>query len=250
MCLLFATVVVAAAAAAAPPFSLVAVGDWGGDGDDSPTTEAQVAAAKGMAQIAADIGAAGALLLGDNFYTYGVRDVSSPRFKETFEAVYSPAAFASLPFHVIAGNHDHAGNVQAQVDYSAHDARWQFPSLYYALPFNFTASNGERRTLDLLMIDTVGLAGNSDDVCEGCELLGPADPPSAEGQWAWIERRLNASTADFLWVAGHYPIYSAGKDGTTRVLVKRLLPLLKAHGAHFLSGHGAYRALGPRACDL
>ena len=216
-----------AATAPAPPFSLVAVGDWGGDGDLFPTTIAQVKAAKGMAQVAADIGAVGVLLLGDNFYYNGVKEVSSPRFKKTFEDVYTPNAFNNLPFHVIAGNHDWKGNVHAQIQYSAHDKRWHFPSLYYTLSYNFTASDGGRRTIDLLMIDTVGLAGNSDDVCKGCELRGPADPPSAEVQWAWLSRHLNTSTADFLWVAGHYPIYSAGQDGTTKLFVERLLPMLK-----------------------
>ena len=38
-------------------------------------------------------------------------------------------------------------------------------------------------------------------------------------------------------MTGHYPIYSAGQDGTTSLLVDDLLPLLAAHGAHYLSGH-------------
>merc|ERR1712046_228389 len=66
---------------------------------------------------------------------------------------------------------------------------------------------------------------------------GPADITSAESQWTWIEDQLKSSQADFLWVAGHYPIYSAGNDGTTDTLVSRLLPLLKQHGAHYIDGH-------------
>ena len=38
-------------------------------------------------------------------------------------------------------------------------------------------------------------------------------------------------------MAGHYPIWSAGADGTTQLLVDELLPLLSASGAHYFSGH-------------
>ena len=221
----------------AEPFTLMAIGDWGGDNDWSPSNKAEKAAAAGMATVAKDLNANGSLLLGDNFYRHGVRSNESSRFQSTFEAVYTQALFPDLPFYVIAGNHDHRGNVQAQIDYHASSARWHFPQLYYSLPFAFHSSTGVARTVELLMIDTVVLTGVSDDDCPGCELPGPASRSEAEKQWAWLETQLNASTADFLWVAGHYPIYSAGKDGTTRELVKRLLPLLKAAGAHYISGH-------------
>merc|ERR1712160_7410 len=87
------------------------------------------------------------------------------------------------------------------------------------------------------MIDTVGLAGLSDDECLGCALPGPGNLTMAQGQWHWIEQQLSERTADFLWVAGHYPIYSAGDDGTTKTLVEQLLPLLKKYGAHYICGH-------------
>lgn len=87
------------------------------------------------------------------------------------------------------------------------------------------------------MIDTVNLAGLSSDECRGCPLPGPGNLTAAADQWSWIEQQLKSSTADFLWVAGHYPIYSAGDDGTTHALVNKLLPLLKKYGAHYISGH-------------
>ena len=225
------------AAAQQAPLSLMAIGDWGGDNDQQPANAAEIAAAKGMSAKATELAASAVLLLGDNFYLHGVSSSSSSRFNQTFENVYSPDMFGKLPFYVVAGNHDHRGSVQAQIDYSARSARWNFPSLYYSLPFEFTSSSGVARKLELLMIDTVVLTGISDDECVGCELPGPPSVEAAEAQWAWLEGRLNASTADFLWVGGHYPIYSAGQDGTTALLVKRLLPLLQAHGAHYIGGH-------------
>jgi tartrate-resistant acid phosphatase type 5 len=224
------------AAHAAAPLTLMAVGDWGGDSDLIPANKAERQAAAGMSKVAAELHASAVLLLGDNFYLHGVSSNESSRFEHTFERVYTPALFPGLPFHVIAGNHDHRGNVQAQIDYRG-SARWQFPSLFYKLPFSYTSTTGVNRTLDFIMIDTVTLSGLSDDVCDGCELPGPPSVEAAEEQWQWIGEQLTASKADFLWVAGHYPIYSAGKDGTTSLLVQRLLPLLEQHGAHYISGH-------------
>ena len=186
-----------------------------------------------MAKVSDEIGAQGVLLLGDNVYSRGVETNTSKRFQETFEEVYPVEAFKSLPFFVIAGNHDHAGNVQAQIDYHG-SPRWHFPELYYTLPFQFTSSTGVARTVDLIMIDTVDLCGLCEEEYVGCPLVGAAED---DVQWQWLEKELEASTADFLWVGGHYPIYSAGGDGTTPLLVQKLLPLLKKHGAHYISGH-------------
>lgn len=226
--------------ASAAGLSLLAVGDWGGSSDTHPTTSAQISAASGMSKIADAISAQGILLLGDNFYTHGVHTCTSKRFQETFEDVYKVSEFKNLPFHVVAGNHDYGDgspghwNVTAQVDYKDAEGRWLFPSLWYNLPFSFTSTSGKTRTVQIVMIDTVNLAGIDSKELRSS---GPSDVDGAEKQWAWIEQELKASTADFLWVAGHYPIYSAGDDGTVEILAKRLLPLLKQYGAHYIDGH-------------
>ena len=38
-------------------------------------------------------------------------------------------------------------------------------------------------------------------------------------------------------MGGHYPVYSAGSHGPTPALISDVLPLLKAHGAHYVCGH-------------
>jgi len=216
----------------------VAVGDWGGKSDYHPTTPGQVATASGMASVAKAMGSSAILLLGDNFYEEGVNSAQSPRFQETFEDVYRQDLFDALPFLVVAGNHDHRGDVTAQLSYQDSGRRWSFPDLFYTTAYNYTSKAGSQRTVTFIMIDTVTLAGISDDGCRGCNLPGPADADIADDRWAWLEAQLqNGQSSDFLFVVGHYPIYSAGDDGTTKVLVERLLPLLAAHGAHYLSGH-------------
>lgn len=52
------------------------------------------------------------------------------------------------------------------------------------------------------------------------------------------ETTLNTSTADWIIVVGHFPIFSAGENGPTPYLVERLLPMLaRANVALYFSGH-------------
>jgi hypothetical protein len=48
---------------------------------------------------------------------------------------------------------------------------------------------------------------------------------------------MAASTADYLWVGGHYPVWSICSHGPTAGLVRRLRPKLAQYNAHYMSGH-------------
>ena len=220
--------------------TFLVMGDWGGSPSALPPSQERATAA-GMGQVAQASNATFALALGDNFYDSGVKSVEDPRFKQTFENVFSASSLSGdsgFRFHVLAGNHDHRGNVSAQVAYSAVSERWDFPSLYY------TFTEGD---VQFVMIDTVVLSGNSqqpgdadDEESElpGSALPGPADAALAETQMAWIEATLASSTAPYHVVAGHYPVYTICEHGPTSQLVSDLKPLLDKHNVSaYLNGH-------------
>jgi hypothetical protein len=63
-------------------------------------------------------------------------------------------------------------------------------------------------------------------------------PPVDAAQWTWLEATLLSSTADWLIVVGHHPVWSIGTYGPTWPLVERLIPLLNAAGvALYFSAH-------------
>lgn len=62
-------------------------------------------------------------------------------------------------------------------------------------------------------------------------------PPISEAQWAWVEHTISNSTATWLVVIGHDPVWSAGEHGPTWALADRLLPLMEEAGvALYISG--------------
>ncbi|KAM8879164.1 tartrate-resistant acid phosphatase type 5a [Spinachia spinachia] len=211
----------------------LALGDWGGVPYPPYATAVQKTTAREMSKVAEQMGADFVMALGDNFYFKGVDSVDSPRFQNTFESVYT-AKSLKIPWYVLAGNHDHAGSVKAQIEYSHKSDRWNFPSYYYELNFHIPNTG---KTLTIIMLDTVMLCGNSDDFLDQ-KPRGPLRMVEANRQVTWLQKRLAQSKADFLLVAGHYPVWSVSEHGPTECLLRRVNPLLiKYNATAYLCGH-------------
>jgi tartrate-resistant acid phosphatase type 5 len=236
--IVLATLAVAFAADASK-VNFLAVGDWGGIPFWPFTTPGQKASAKGMGKVAESIDSQFVIALGDNFYFSGIDDAHSSRFKETFQDVYTASSLMK-PWYAIAGNHDHKGNVSAQIEYTQFDGtgRWQFPALYHSHNF---ISEDETTTIDLILLDTIDLCSMNDGLHE--EEEGYFDPlplrskEDAPDQWEWLENKMAASTATYLLVGGHFPVYSVCDHGNTDTLIQHLKPMLEKYDAHYLSGH-------------
>jgi acid phosphatase len=177
----------------------LAFGDWG------MGNAGQKQAAAGMKTFCHAQPCKFGVILGDNFYPSGVKNVDDPQWGTKFESMYG---VLGIPFYVSLGNHDYRGNVQAQIDYSGKSPRWICPARYH------TFTEGD---LQFFAIDTNQFNQAERD---------------------WLEAQLAASTAKWKIVFGHHPIYSGGGHGDTAELKKDLLPLLKKAKVDFyLSGH-------------
>jgi hypothetical protein len=157
----------------------------------------------------------------------------------------------------IGGNHDYCGNIDSQIEYSKKaNTRWTFPDYNHRVVKEFTVGDGASTSdasdvktvkLEIVMIDTVQIAGHR---CHGPgyeslttadyfdPLPGPLNLAQASTTLSWIDHVLSQSDADYLLVAGHFPIYSACSHGNTEYLVEHLDPMLKNYGVTaYLSGH-------------
>ena len=219
------------ASSAVEGWNFLVMGDWGGQPVIPYTTKEEVITSKGMGSVSAALNSSYCLALGDNFYYSGVKSTDDHRWKATFEDVFTaPTLQGDDYFRVLLGNHDHLGSTDAQVQYSNISARWRMDDLYWS--FSETTDDGS--TVDTIFIDTVTWAGSDHVVDEfggvhsvhGDQLPGPADQAAADAQLEWLEDKLKASTADFIIVAGHYPVYSICEHGSTAAL-QNLIPLLE-----------------------
>ncbi|KAI6186091.1 Tartrate-resistant acid phosphatase type 5 [Aphelenchoides besseyi] len=229
------------------------IGDTGGIALDvgtnflsmSQPTEIQTKVANSMVKLAEREGLDFIVNVGDNIYWNGVDNVNDDRFKNVFEEPYKNPRL-QVPWYMLVGNHDHLGNVDAQIEYTTRSKIWTLPSLFYKTSHSF-GQKGSR--VEFVFIDTVVLCGNSINVHSrsifswmGASAKVPEGPAAkyvdeSKKRWKWIEDQLRRSTANHLFVVGHYPIYSVVTK-TLQCLKRELDPLMRKYkvGAYF-AGH-------------
>lgn len=198
----------------------------------------------------------------------GVTSVDDYQWYSTFTSVFT-ASSLQIPWYAILGNHDYKGNPGAQIEYTKKkiDDRWTMPghlysAIYYNADSNPTINNVDNPTvcceadrgidashsksvlggaqsahLEIVFIDTLIMAPAED---ESTRLGGRAyvTANEADAYLASVEGVLAASTAKWLIVAGHYPVYSVADHGDTKYLIEKLAPVLRKYGVcAYFNGH-------------
>lgn len=206
----------------------IAMGDWGRDGTNH---QRDVALQMGRAMRA--MNGQFVLAVGDNFYEAGVASVDDPKWRTSFEDVYTDPAL-HRPWYVALGNHDYKTNPQAQVDYTAQSKRWRMPSRYYRVA---SAEHG-LAGVELFVIDTSPMVHQYREKVDA-RIAQNVSGQDVDAKLAWLDRALAASSAPIKLVAGHHTLRSGGSShGDTPELVERLLPILQRRGVTaYINGH-------------
>lgn len=182
------------------PIRVLAFGDYG----DGRQSQREVAAA--MLQYhrkhAFDFG----ITLGDNFYSKGMKGVDDPRWKTWWDELYDPLG---IQFYATLGNHDYGfpESPEAEILYSRKSPSWRMPATHYT----FTAG-----PVQFFAVDSQVMSSDQLD---------------------WLKSALDASKFRWKVVYGHHPIFSHGRHGNNRKLIRVLLPVLKGRANIYLTGH-------------
>jgi len=239
--------------------TLGVLGNWGGDN----ATQKAVSMAANSA--CGSMGCSAVLSPGSNFVG-GISNVSDDKWANAFTRVYTGSNM-TMPFYTTLGKEDWRFNVTAEAFFSqltygqmldsdrrvkgekceaagrkgvsqkaiarAKGAKFTLPNWYYSKDIHFTESStnplfgASEKNAIFIFIDTHILSANF------------ADPATTARHWAWLSGTLSsgAMTSDWVIVVGDLPIYSSGKSGGNKEMQKKLLPLLKKHGADaYISG--------------
>lgn len=212
-------------------FSFLVMGDFGRMGEYHQKTVADE-----LARTAIAIDPEFIISVGDNFYPTGVESVDDPQWKYSFEDIYTPLSLHT-DWYVALGNHDYAGNIQAQIDYSKISRRWQMPAPYYKETFEM--DNGDK--LLMVVIDTNPYIKKYYE--RGGYFKNNLAKQDTLAQNKWIEEALGDKDPKIKWkiVVGHHPLYSGGKRKTSaetediRIKFAKLFDKYKVDA--YLTGH-------------
>jgi tartrate-resistant acid phosphatase type 5 len=187
---------------AGQPIRVVGMGDFG-SGAQAQKDVAAAIVRMGKAQ-PFDFG----VTFGDNFYPSGMSSTEDPRWRDWWEALYSPLG---VTFYPTLGNHEWYSDDGAEAEIAYHSPTWRFPSPYYT----FTAGPAQ-----FFAVDTTEIS---------------------EEEVLWLDRAIAASTAKWKIVYGHHPIFAPEKNTKSGVYMKytqaRLWPLLRGRVDAYLCGH-------------
>ncbi|MGQ9620721.1 MAG: metallophosphoesterase [Bacteroidales bacterium] len=201
-------------------FNFIIISDYGRNGYMHQTNVAKI-----MGDIAEEINARFIVTGGDNFQINGVASISDPLWLTSFENIYTHPSL-HVEWYPALGNHDHGGNIQAQIDYSKVSRRWKMPAPYYTL-----TKTRDSVSIRLVILDTQSIVNG---------ISNPGKNYSTENamkQIHWTDSVLASEKEDWVIVVGHHPVYSAHPTRqNTEELVEYLNPTLNKYDVDFYIG--------------
>jgi len=198
-------------------------------GDYGTRDSAQRSVAAGLAKVAAERDPVAIAGIGDNIYGSGAE--GNPQLiVDWWLNVYLSHSSLKRPWYIITGNHDWYTDARTERDFTWHPKNvggwWRMPSFWFKRSFL-----GSGFSIDAFFIDTQIWKGSS----QAEAALGGG---AREEQISWLTEELGRSTADWKFVFGHHPVYSAGSHGITDTMLEELDPLMRRFGVQALfSGH-------------
>jgi metallophosphoesterase superfamily enzyme len=201
-------------------FNFIIISDYGRNGYHNQREVANM-----MGEVADDCSVRFIVTGGDNFQTAGVQSVQDPLWWTSFENIYKQES-TLVDWYPALGNHDHGGNIQAQIDYSNISRRWKMPASYYTL-----VKTRDGVSIRLVILDTYSMVEGFSDPDEEYTLK------AAQRQVHWVDSVLTVEKEDWVVVVGHHPVYSAHPTRhNTDELVEYLNPVLNKHDVDFFVG--------------
>ncbi|KAL0383294.1 UNVERIFIED_CONTAM: Purple acid phosphatase 3 [Sesamum calycinum] len=191
----------------------------------------QSAVARSMGEVGAKLGIDFVVSTGDNFYKDGLTGVRDPAFAQSFTNIYT-ARSLQKPWYAILGNHDYHGNTKAQLSplLRKRDKRWNCYRSY-------TVRAG---FLQIFLVDTSPFKDNY-FVKRPNKFNWTGVLPRKtyiSNLLKDLDTALKTSKAAWKIVVGHHPIRSIGKQGDTKELLEKLLPILEANKIPiYINGH-------------
>ena len=202
------------------------IGDWGRRGRPD-----QMEVANQMAAACKNAGAKFVVSVGDNFYEDGVASLDDPHWQQSFEHVYA-AAPLQVPWYVVLGNHDYHVDPTPQLEYSQKHPRWVMPARHYSHLFGIDSTTN----VECFFIDTSPLINEYRTDPKMAPHIATQDVAQ---QLVWLDDALAASQAQWKFVIGHHPVYSAGfGHGSQQEMIQIILPQLQKHKVQaYFCGH-------------
>lgn len=202
------------------PFVFFTLGDWGGYSPNSLKMMSHIA--EQFSFVAKYKPPEFICALGDNFYDQGIDSEDSERWNTHYNDIYIKPYpnLHNVPWYAILGNHDYYGglkSINAEILHSRKSNNWNLPYYYYYFcdPTN---------SAYFIYIDTCNIYP---------ELYEETNEMIIEYErfltLTFLREKLKEAkknNAKWIFVFGHYHIFSNGFYNNYEIMEKRLLPLL------------------------